>query len=177
MRPHLLVIPAGLLCVLPAAADEMPQRKAGLWEIRMMMGGREMPTPMRNIQQCTDAETDSMMSTNLGGPMGSECAKPTVTRTGRAITVDSTCKFAGVTTTTRAVFTGDFDSAYTVAVTSMPAAGAANAGSPGQPQMTMEAKWLGPCREGQKPGDVIMPGGVKLNIRSMGIGTGARARP
>jgi len=173
MRPHLLVIPTGLLCVLPAAADEMPKRKAGLWEIRMMMAGREMPMPMRNIQQCTDAETDSMMSTNLGGPMGSECAKPSVNRTGGAITVDSTCKFAGVTTTTRAVFTGDFDSAYTVAVSSVPAGGATDSGPSGQPQMTMEAKWLGPCREGQKPGDIIM-GGVKMNIRSMGIGTGAR---
>jgi hypothetical protein len=152
----------------------MPKRKAGLWEIKMMVAGREMP--MRNIQQCTDAETDSMMSTNLGGAMGSDCAKPTITRTGGAITVDSTCKFAGATTTTRAVFTGDFDSAYTVAVSSVPA-GAANAASSGQPQMTMEAKWLGPCQDGQKPGDIIMPGGVKLNIRSLAIGTGARTRP
>jgi hypothetical protein len=23
----------------------------------------------------------------------------------------------------------------------------------------MEARWLGPCEPGQKPGDVIMPGG------------------
>ena len=173
MRPLLLVIPAGLFCALPAVADEMPKRKAGLWEIRMLMAGRDMPMPMRNIQQCTDAETDSMMSTNVGGPMGSECGKPTVTRAGGAVTVDSTCRFAGATTTTRAVFTGDFDSAYTVAVSSVAAGGAADSGSAGQPQMTMEAKWLGPCREGQKPGDIIM-GGVKMNIRGMGIGTGAR---
>jgi hypothetical protein len=172
MQLHLLVISAGLLCALPAAADDMPKRKAGLWEIKMMMGGRALP--MQNIQQCTDAETDSMMSTNLGA-MGSDCAKPKITNSGGAITVDSTCKIAGTTTSTRAVFSGDFDSAYTVAITS--SGRAAAAGPSGQPQMTMEAKWLGPCREGQKPGDMIMPGGSKLNIRSLTTGSGGPNRP
>jgi hypothetical protein len=30
---------------------------------------------------------------------------------------------------------------------------------------TIEAKWLGACKPDQKPGDVVMPGGFKLNIR------------
>jgi hypothetical protein len=30
--------------------------------------------------------------------------------------------------------------------------------------MTMDAKWLGACAAGQQPGDVIMAGGVKVNI-------------
>jgi hypothetical protein len=33
--------------------------------------------------------------------------------------------------------------------------------------MTMEAKWLGPCAADQKPGDVIMSNGVKINIPEM----------
>jgi hypothetical protein len=40
--------------------------------------------------------------------------------------------------------------------------------------MTLEAKWLVPCTAGQKPGDVIMPGGLKVNIRDLqklGIGS------
>jgi hypothetical protein len=41
----------------------------------------------------------------------------------------------------------------------------------------MEAKWLGPCREGQKPGDIIMPGGIKLNIRTLAVGAGTQAQP
>ncbi len=32
---------------------------------------------------------------------------------------------------------------------------------------TLEAKWLGACKAGQKPGDVIMPGGGKLNTDDM----------
>ena len=33
--------------------------------------------------------------------------------------------------------------------------------------MTQEARWLGPCKAGQKPGDVIMPGMGGVNINDM----------
>ena len=29
---------------------------------------------------------------------------------------------------------------------------------------TIEAKWLGACKADQKPGDIMMPGGMKMNI-------------
>jgi hypothetical protein len=31
----------------------------------------------------------------------------------------------------------------------------------------MEAKWLGPCKAGQKPGDMVMPGGQTMNVLEM----------
>jgi hypothetical protein len=33
--------------------------------------------------------------------------------------------------------------------------------------MTMAAKWLGPCAADQKPGDMIMGNGMKMNILEM----------
>ena len=37
--------------------------------------------------------------------------------------------------------------------------------------MTQEARWLGPCKPGQKPGDVIMPNmggaGGSINVNEM----------
>jgi hypothetical protein len=33
--------------------------------------------------------------------------------------------------------------------------------------MTMAAKWLGPCTADQKPGDMIMGNGTKINILDM----------
>ena len=30
-----------------------------------------------------------------------------------------------------------------------------------------EAKWLGACKPDQKPGDIVMPGGFKMNVRDM----------
>jgi hypothetical protein len=38
--------------------------------------------------------------------------------------------------------------------------------------MVVAAKWLGPCHADQKPGDMIMPGGVKMNLRDLGNGIG-----
>jgi hypothetical protein len=34
----------------------------------------------------------------------------------------------------------------------------------GKITMTMDAKWLGACAADQKPGDVIMSNGLKINI-------------
>lgn len=33
--------------------------------------------------------------------------------------------------------------------------------------MTIEAKWLGDCKDDQQPGDFIFSGGRKLNIRDL----------
>ena len=33
--------------------------------------------------------------------------------------------------------------------------------------MTLDAKWLGACKPDQKPGDIVMPGGLKMNIIDM----------
>jgi hypothetical protein len=45
--------------------------------------------------------------------------------------------------------------------------------------MTITAKWLGPCEAGQKPGDLILPGGMKINLRDMQnrVGTPGGAPP
>ena len=68
----------------------------------------------------------------------------------------------GKTTTSHAVITGSFDSAYTMTVTSD------SASAPGgKSRMTMAAKWLGPCTGDQKPGDMIMGNGMKMNILDM----------
>jgi hypothetical protein len=166
MRAHLLLIPACVFGVMPALADELPKRKAGLWEIKIVVGGRE--TPLRSIRQCADAETDALMSTNLEGLAGSKCEKLDVTDHDGTVTVDAVCKVGSATRATRAVITGDLNSAYRVAV--VPGATTqGTAGSSDQPSMTIEAKWLGPCQQGQRAGDIILPGGVRLNIRSLGI--------
>ena len=41
--------------------------------------------------------------------------------------------------------------------------------------MTIEAKWLGACKADQKPGDMIMAGGRKMNIRDLQNCQGAEA--
>ena len=145
---------------IPALAAEIPARKAGLWEIRTSLesrGGAGM-----TVQQCSDAATDQMMMSS-GGPLAQgACPRRDVKRSGNTVTIDSTCTFKDRTATTHAVITGSFDSAYTMTVTSQ-----SDAMPGGKMTMTMEGKWLGPCAADQKPGDMIMGGGLKLNILEM----------
>ena len=153
-----------LLCVSPAFALDMPPRKAGLWELKMSMEGRSMP--MQAFQHCIDAATDKAMN-DLGGGMREQCSKQDMQRAGNTITVDSVCNIGGATTTSRAVVTGDFNSAYTVKMNAKREGGPAVPGMPAETNMTIEAKWLGACKADQKPGDMIMGNGVKMNINDM----------
>jgi hypothetical protein len=146
------------------APPQMPARKAGLWEIKMTMEGGRMPP--QTSQQCIDAETDKLMNTFGGGMRQQMCSQQEVKKMGTGIIVSSTCEMGGVKMTSVGVITGDFDSAYTVKVTSK-VEGNAPKGGPAETKMQLDAKWMGECKAGQKPGDMIMPGGVKVNIHDL----------
>lgn len=157
----------GLIYAMPAFAIDMPARKPGLWELTMDFEGRKLPPTV--MKQCTDATSDKVMNSNFGGPAQQACSKQDVTRTATGMTVDSVCEFGAGKTTTHAVVTGDFNSAYTVNVASKREGGPPIPGMPadGSSQMTIAAKWLGPCAAGQKPGDVMMPNGMTMNVLDM----------
>jgi Protein of unknown function (DUF3617) len=155
---------AGLLALLPAArADEIPLRKAGLWEMKMVRIGSTMPD--MTMQHCTDETTDKSMSTAFS-PLSKEvCSKRDVTRTATGYVTDSVCAIGGLSTTSHSEISGDFNSAYTVKTTVHTDHGPA--ALPHDTATTIEAKWLGDCKPGQKPGDIVMPNGFKLNVKDM----------
>ena len=166
MRRCLPFVAVALVVSVPAFAFDMPSRKPGLWEMKMTFEGRSLPPQV--TQHCIDAATDRQMNT-LGNNMSKDkCSKQDVTNAGGKIIVDSVCQLGTATTTTHGEMTGSFDSAYTVKVTSK-RDGAAMPGMPagGATNMTIDAKWLGACKADQKPGDIIMANGVKMNIADM----------
>jgi hypothetical protein len=152
-----------LLGAAPALAIELPTRKAGLWELKMMRAGS--PAPEMTMQHCTDKTTDKKMTTSLS-PMAKEnCSKIDIRKTATGYVTDSVCSFGGTTMTSHSEVTGDFNSAYSVKVTSHNEG--APAGAPRDTNMTLEAKWLGACAADQRPGDIVMPGGFRMNITDM----------
>ena len=161
-----LALAACLLAGLPlsdALAVELPVRKAGLWEMKMLRTGG--PAPEMTMQHCTDEATDKAMSSTFSPASKDMCSKQDIRKTATGYVTDSACNVTGVTMTTHSEIVGDFNSAYTVKSTSQ-----SQGGPPGMPRdtaMTIEAKWLGACKSGQKPGDIMMPGGIKMNIRDM----------
>jgi hypothetical protein len=146
-----------------AAAVEMPTRKAGLWEIKMARTGS--PLPDMTMQHCTDESTDKQMTATFS-PMSKDiCSKNDTAKTATGYTTDSVCSVGGLSMTSHADITGDFNSAYTVKVTSHREGGAGGAAR--DTVMTLEAKWLGACKADQKAGDIVMPGGLKMNVKDM----------
>jgi hypothetical protein len=175
MRRQLAAIAVTLLFAAPAFALDMPARKAGLWEIKMLFEGGMPPQTMR---QCIDQATDKLMSSQFGGMAQDACSKQEVKTAGGTTTFDSVCKIGAATTTMHGVVTGSFDSAYTMKITSTSAGGPPMPGTApgGATQMMIEAKHLGACQAGQKPGDMMMSNGMKLNVLEMPKMPGAMGR-
>ena len=155
-----------LLALLPisaAGAVDLPVRKAGLWEMKVLRAGS--PSPEMTMQQCTDESTDKDMSTAMS-PMAKEmCSKQDIQKTSAGYVTDSVCGVAGMSIKSHAEITGDFNSAYTVKSASHSEGGPAGAAR--DSTTTVEAKWLGACKADQKPGDIMMPGGMKMNVKDM----------
>ncbi|MCW5704662.1 MAG: hypothetical protein KIT82_19015, partial [Bradyrhizobium sp.] len=82
---------ACLLALWPVAdalAVELPVRKAGLWEMKMVRAGGSMPN--MTMQHCTDATTDKQMSTSFS-PGKETCSKQDIQKTATGYVSDSVC--------------------------------------------------------------------------------------
>jgi len=162
-RPYslsVLFLALGFGLVNAAAAADLPKRKSGLWEMKTQMEGMPSHGPM---QMCVDQTSDNLMQ-QRGPREKPDCSVMDVNRAGGKVTIHSVCKFEGTTATTDAVITGDFESGYRsdMKIRYSPAKQGM-----GDMHMIQEAKWLGPCKAGQKPGDVMMPGMPAMNPGNM----------
>jgi hypothetical protein len=155
----------------PAVPTEPPSRKAGLWEQTISTGQMK-----QTLKMCLDAAADQKMkwwgSSQAGKSV--DCAEQRVTpRLGGGWDFHSVCKMGeSGTITSDGQATGDFGSHYKVEVNSV------TTGSPmpeanGAHKMAIEATWTGPCPADMKPGDMEMPGGMRIN--AMGALAAARA--
>ncbi|HEY8063984.1 MAG TPA: DUF3617 family protein [Methylosinus sp.] len=147
------------LPVLAAAADDIPHRKAGLWRIERMTQGA--PSRFGPMEMCIDEKTDDIMRQRMGD-QEQKCDKISFRREGDKYRVSSVCKMEQTVATTEGTFTGSFDSAYRAElhVTFDPPlrTRASSDIVRSSSDIVMEAKWLGPCKPGQKPGDIDAPG-------------------
>jgi len=146
---------------IAAAPNDMPARKPGLWEIKMLMPN--MPQPMLS-QHCIDEKTDNLLQQQGDKQARQQCSKTSMSKQGDKIIIDSVCKFDGSTATTHGVFSGDFSRNYRGEIDtsfSPPLQGMKSS------KQVLEGKWLGACKPGQKPGDVVIPGMGSMNLNEM----------
>lgn len=165
MTQRASLIALALLCsAAPALAEpiQLPIRKAGLWEVTMQITGvSKTATPAMVTQQCTDENVDRQMNKMSSDAM--TCSKQDMVKTGSSYVFDSVCTVGDATVTSHAEASGDFNAAYSVKTTAKSTGG----GLPPEMVTVIQAKWLSACKADQKPGDMVMPGGMKMNINDM----------
>jgi hypothetical protein len=159
IRLAALAMVGGATCGAAPAVD-LPPRKPGLWQITMIMPGGKIPP--RDMQMCIDAKTDAEMARLSTSASQGMCAKNDTRRDGDTVTTNSVCTIGQKETSTQAVTRFAGDSAYHTEITS-------RSGTTGGSRlvMTQDAKWTGACPADMQPGDVTMPNGVKMNVKTI----------
>jgi hypothetical protein len=151
-------------CVLPAlgvmqdAAGQAPKRKPGLWQ--QTVSGSGMPP--QTMSMCIDEKTDDLMASRAN--QSQNCEQQSLRREGASFVVESVCRSQGSTVRTRGRFSGEFNSRYAGELRSTfepPLQGMRES------TQNIEARWIGPCKPGQKPGDVAMEGMGGMNVEDM----------
>lgn len=140
-----------MVTVIVAVAETPPRRKSGLWEVKTTVSN----SPRQFTGQiCVDQNSDDLWKQEANPDNQMTCSETSIHKEGSTWVSESVCKIESSTATTRAVFTGSFDSSYRVESKSTytpPLMGIKEGTT------VMEAKWLGPCKPGQTPGDIVVP--------------------
>lgn len=146
-----------------AGSTDYPRRAAGLWEVRSV-GAQAAGLPP--VRQCVGAGTDTAAHhlDRSPGRRGA-CEFGPFRRAGAAWLAESECRQGRTLVSTRAIVTGDLESAYRI--DTLVRYDPPLAGTKREDRDALEARRLGPCLPGQAPGDVVVPGMGTLN---MGIG-------
>ena len=166
MLKQILTITLALLTTVALAAD-LPKRKSGLWEISSTSsasGRAQANQPVVTMSMCVDQNSDADWIQSGQQMSQVKCSKQETKVERDRILFNSVCNFGKTTATSRGVVSGDFNKAYNVETHSTyepPLAGMKEASS------TITAKWLSPCKPGQRPGDIIMPNGTSINMNDM----------
>lgn len=157
-----------------ALAQSLPKMKAGMWESTMTQQGVEAKKDakgeqMKSTMCLNDAVMEQMMKMGQGISQ-QMCSKNASQVSGNKMTASAECKMGGSTITSNTVTTFNGDSSYRTeakAVYNPPLYGMKESVT------VTEAKHVGACKSGMKPGDVSTMG-VTINILDMSKGLSAK---
>ena len=156
-----------LTFALPAAAQDLPPRKPGLWELTATQTIQSSTSPAHVSKHCIDAVTDKAMQTFGGDLIKAKCDRLDWRREGKDRVLHAGCLYGAQPFKVFAIASGKFETHYKTTMT------VTRIGRPDWPTMPPEtvfntsARWVGACLAGQKPGDMILANGTRMNIRDV----------
>jgi hypothetical protein len=143
-------------------AADLPVLKSGLWEVTRASTQRGDQKHLTTM--CLDESVQAEMREFSMGVAKEMCAQNDRNIEGNRMTVTATCKLGPTTMKTRSVmvFTGN-TSYHTDATASYdpPFMDMTEAKS------TIDGKWVGSCKAGQQPGDIVTETGQTINMKAM----------
>ena len=148
-----------------AQAIDLPTRKPGLWDMKMVT---EKPAgiPGFRAQMCIDAATDKDLF-DFGLKMSKDsCRRYEVKRTGSAWLIDADCNIGPVKSATKTTISGDFQSSIDARIEGL-TEGLPGTKGPQATLITQTATWTSACSNGMKPGDIVLGGGLRMNVRQV----------
>jgi hypothetical protein len=157
LKASLLLLSCALL-VPVASAQDYPKLRPGLWELKM--SSDRSGDNARSITMCMDESLQSEMYQMGAGAAKGMCSKHDFKRG----VGESVCTVNGSTMHSKFTMTVNGDLGYRTEVQTTfdpPAAGHSSMHS------TVEARYTGPCKTGQRPGDTTLPNGQTINMREM----------
>ena len=159
-RTCIVLLLGGL--ALPAAAQDYPKLKPGLWE---MERSSDRPAQQPNkMTMCLDDSVQKEMFDMGAGAMQGMCSRHEFKLSGNRGTGDFVCDLGGSRMHSKSTMqlTGDTGYRTEIHTTYDPP-------FMGQTQSTtvLTARHVGVCKPGQRPGDMILPSGQTLNMRDM----------
>jgi len=144
-----------------ASAAEPPVLKSGLWEV--VRATSQQPGQKRVTTMCLDDSVQAEMRDFGMGMAKTMCSKNDRSFDGTRMTISSVCQMGPTTLSSRLVMTFKGNTAYHTDVS-------ANYDPPmmgtSESKMSVDAKWTGPCKAGQKAGDMTLETGQTVNIKS-----------
>lgn len=141
-----------------AQAQSLPARKPGLWEVTV----RSVNDPAarsQTVQQCTAKDSEGVMLLAVV-PGQEHCHDAKVRRSGGRHEVRTVCYVHDNRVDATVELSGDLQSAYR-GVFEVKYAKPVRF-NPGRTEF--EGRWLGACKAGQQPGDMVLPNGATVNV-------------
>jgi hypothetical protein len=156
---------AALSCAAPAAAQDYPKLRPGLWELSRSSDVAKAAS--QRTLMCLDEATQKEMYQAGLGAMGTLCSKHEFHLHGSRGEGEFVCTVGPMTVHSKAVMTLQGDTAYRTEIDTSydpPMRGMAHT------HAVLSARHTGPCKPGQRPGDITLPNGRTVNMRDAAKG-------
>jgi hypothetical protein len=160
LRFVLPVLTVAAIACAPAAAQDYPKLKPGLWE--MERSGAGGAPQLNRMSMCLDATVQKQMFDMGAGTMQGMCSKHEFKISGNRGSGDFVCDFGGSKMHSTSTMTMTGDSAYRTEIYTT-----YDPPFMGQKESTtvLTARHVGACKPGQRPGDMVLPNGQTMNVR------------